>query len=335
MSGKRLLAALVLSALWWGGSGAERADAVCATRGRRCSTPPTRPGGTAGLTERQLAAVVSRLAPGERVVVPVVYHFVYNAYPTQRGDDPDDVEHLPPVTLAPYQTQALNRAFRGTAFSFLTAEAALLDFAPWRHDQRGSQPPTVDELTAMVREASAERAGSLHVFLVRDVENRAASPDTRSMFENARDVDGILMNRAYLPVLESLWPAGAKDPVIRRLYSEGQTLVHLVGHYFGLQHTFEPWPDADPFACGPPKCGQITDHVRDTPVHLLARVEMDRCYALDTCPNLPGLDPVHNFMNFVPDFCANEFTPGQVERMERMVRFYRPYLIVPGAAGSR
>ena len=46
------------------------------------------------------------------------------------------------------------------------------------------------------------------------------------------------------------------------------------------------------------------------------------------------MDPVTNFMNFETDVCASEFTPGQVERMERMVRLLRPHLIVPVAANT-
>src|SRR4029079_12851667 len=125
--------------------------------------------------------------------------------------------------------------------------------------------------------------------------------DTKSMFAGLRDVDGILMDRDYLPAVESLW--SPKDPRIARLYSQGVTLVHLVGHYFGLMHTFEPWPVlGQPEICRP-TCNETTDYVRDTPTHRQPRFEMDRCQALDSCPNLPGVDPVHNFMNFVPDFC--------------------------------
>ena len=42
----------------------------------------------------------------------------------------------------------------------------------------------------------------------------------------------------------------------------------------------------------------------------------------DSCP-LPGLDPIHNYMDYSYDTCYTEFTGGQSTRMDDMYDAYR------------
>ena len=46
----------------------------------------------------------------------------------------------------------------------------------------------------------------------------------------------------------------------------------------------------------------------------------------DTCP-APGLDPIYNFMDYSDDACLDEFTAGQVSRMNQMISLFRPTLV--------
>ena len=297
-----------------------------AYRGRRCSTPPG--GGGKALITRTLAGA-RRLEPGERIVVPIVYHVIYDTYVpfgTGPGETADDLEHAPPVALVELQTPVLNRAFQGTAFSFSTADVQLHSFVQWRSEGLG-YPPLAD-VVKMIRKLNAARPGVLHVFLMRkDDEETAAPPDTKRMYEKfRRPTDGIVMPWDYLPYEPSLRPV--ENPNVPLDYPDGETLVHLVGHYLGLLHTYEPWPGVEP-RCER-RCAQISDLVRDTPVHL--RTPTESCVPADSCTEYPGLDPVHNYMTAEPDVCTSEFTAGQIERMERMVRAFRPHFIVPAPA---
>jgi Pregnancy-associated plasma protein-A len=91
-------------------------------------------------------------------------------------------------------------------------------------------------------------------------------------------------------------------------YDQGETGTHEVGHWLNLAHTFEG------------KCSRTGDGVADTPAE---RTPTSGCpIGKDTCPS-PGLDPIHNYMDYSFDSCYTEFTPGQSQRMADAWLFYR------------
>lgn len=46
----------------------------------------------------------------------------------------------------------------------------------------------------------------------------------------------------------------------------------------------------------------------------------------DTCPSSPGIDPHNNVMNYMPDWCLYELTPGQMIRMVAQVKARKRYI---------
>jgi len=131
-------------------------------------------------------------------------------------------------------------------------------------------------------------------------------------------VDGVA-GYAYLP---NQWTEGSYMHGIVLDYRvlsyaggyDGDVAVHEAGHYLGLRHTFLN------------NCTTGNDQVDDTPAH--HEDYLWQCNNnLDSCPDLPGNDPVHNYMTYTSNSCQWEFTPGQKDRMHAMVATYRPHML--------
>jgi hypothetical protein len=94
-------------------------------------------------------------------------------------------------------------------------------------------------------------------------------------------------------------------------YNEGDTATHEVGHYLGLEHTFENGCDAP------------GDYVADTPPQ---DSPSEGCpVGRDSCPG-GGVDPIRNFMDYSYDSCMTEFSTDQSIRMQDLVAEYKPSL---------
>lgn len=70
--------------------------------------------------------------------------------------------------------------------------------------------------------------------------------------------------------------------------NQGFTSVHEAGHWLGLLHTFQTYA-----------CDDTGDMVDDTPASSIDSVGCP--IGKDSCPDSPGLDPIHNFMDYSDD----------------------------------
>ncbi|KAH8587114.1 hypothetical protein B0O99DRAFT_584917 [Bisporella sp. PMI_857] len=114
-------------------------------------------------------------------------------------------------------------------------------------------------------------------------------------------------------------PGGSLKP-----YNLGATLVHEVGHWLGLFHTFQPARDLYGIWIGDGCIGD-GDYVWDTPAE---RSSASGCpIGRDTCKgeslSRDGKDPIHNYMDYSDDTCLNDFTEGQISRMQVLYKQLR------------
>ena len=113
-------------------------------------------------------------------------------------------------------------------------------------------------------------------------------------------LDGIVIDWRTVP--------GASNEYADR-FDEGDTLTHEAGHWLNLEHTFYG------------HCNKNGDFVDDTPPQ---KSPSSGCpEGRDSCKKQPGLDPIHNYMDYSDDDCITEFTPGQSQRMGDAWLFYR------------
>ncbi|GAA4440414.1 zinc metalloprotease [Actinokineospora soli] len=151
----------------------------------------------------------------------------------------------------------------------------------------------------------------------RDEQSSTYRAKTRKGGMNALNI--WLVDFSYLGIATFPWGGNAKIDGIRVNYGSlpggdianydlGETATHEAGHWLGLYHTFQGG------------CTTKNDEVADTPAQ---SSPTEGCpEGRDSC-NLPGLDPIYNYMDYSYDSCYNQFSPGQSQRMSDMWTAYR------------
>lgn len=107
-------------------------------------------------------------------------------------------------------------------------------------------------------------------------------------------------------------------------YSQlGRILVHEVGHYLGLYHTFQGGCQGMTAV----NCSTDGDKVCDTPP---VNAPNSGCPAAswNTCTETPDLpDDIHNYMDYVSESCMTGFTNGQNDRILAAINLFRFNLV--------
>jgi hypothetical protein len=273
---------------------------VCADEGARA-----RPGAAKepnAISATKAAALgnpkVRATLPAGSVEVPTVFHVIsaapLTAAETARYED-----------LIAAQMEVLNEAYSGTDDGAAAGSPAT---------------PFTFDLTATTFTVNQAWAGLEYgTKATRDAKSALHQGDAGTLNVYVVDLGGGLLGYATFPqngkgqlaqdgvvILDESMPGGTVEP-----YNEGDTLVHEVGHWLGLFHTFQSG------------CHGPGDYVTDTPAEALPAFECDADAGRDSCPAAPGIDPITNFMDYTEDTCMNEFTPGQVRRMSNSWEAFR------------
>jgi hypothetical protein len=254
-----------------------------------------------GLVSRRVASVF-RSARELRVEIPIAFHVITDG----------SVGRVSNEQLR-QQVELLNTAYASSGFSFVLRSRETVDRPEWflmEPDGQAEQDAKQELGVRTDRALNIYVANSSYLGYARWPWELASKPA----------LDGVVIRSDTLPV---------RDPLAVP-YSEwnlGMTAVHEVGHWLGLLHTFDTVDPRTVSGCDP------GDEVADTPATAMEHYgpsDLDSACPVsvfDTCPEMPGSDPIDNYMEYSADRCLTHFTVGQAERMLTMVRTYRASLI--------
>ncbi|TGD57689.1 M43 family zinc metalloprotease [Flavobacterium humi] len=280
----------------------------------------------------QLSRNALAIPPSGSITIPVVVYVVHDGTPLTNISD----------AQVNAQLLALNNYFLNTGIQFcLATKANTTSPVPVANasdiqtttgiihvNNPGLSNHFSSSQSSLVATASPQitKDRYLRIWVVKSIDGNNSGILGYSMYPNTSPVfDGIVMRYDVF---------GNGNPNLLANYNMGKVLVHEVGHYLALYHTFDG-------SCSNTSnnCLLDGDHVCDTPA--VAAPNFNCVPGTNSCPETPPvLDDLSNYMDYGNHNCQNHFSTGQIQRMLTTLNLYRNTLfesdniIYTGTCGS-
>ncbi|MFN7912682.1 MAG: M43 family zinc metalloprotease [Bacteroidota bacterium] len=280
----------------------------------------------------------SNADPNHTIWIPVVFHVVYNpALPAQNISDAQIQSQLAilnsrfsnsnahvngvdtKIQFCFAKTNPFNQPTTGvTRFSVAQNQFYINTFN--YGDERPSLTaidkwPSDKYLNIWIANTLQEVKDNVtNIYYIQDLSGQSSIP----IFGYSLPDDGIILNYKYVGNIGTASIPG---------FDKGTTLVHEVGHWLGLFHTFQIYPN-QPSTCANVLCNNVGDRICDTePVDVPAiadsyNVNIDPTKRKDCNQNIVSAE---NYMDYNFNQYNNFFTSDQKDRMRFSLSYYRNY----------
>lgn len=256
--------------------------------GGRCRTADLSDDEIASREADMLAMPESMVNPNKKTVRAFL-HIITNS---------DGVGNIPDSAINA-QMVVLNKAVKGSSIQFELAATKVTANNDWYNAKMYSDAET--QMKKALRKGSYK---DLNIYTTAQSDNTLGWATYPGNVGSEFHRDGVVVDYRT-------FPGGSFAP-----YNLGQTVSHEVGHWLGLQHTFNGGC-ASSFTAG--------DQVADTPAEASPNVGCPA--SRNSCPGdsegLAGDDPIHNYMDYSDDYCMDNLTRGQWTRIKKQWALYR------------
>ena len=273
-----------------------------------------------GANQHLMDAVINNIHVGkvdtrQELVIPIVVHVVYRL----------DSEDIPDEQILE-QIEVLNTAFSGESLTsaqvpkVFSSSSTAVNFQFCLADTDPSGMPT-SGITR--KEVELLNIGASSNLFYNDLGGKDAWDTDRYINIWVAETGGLFIGKASFPgvdpkpeqgiVMDVNFFGGLKSLSGAGIFDEGKTLVHEMGHYFGLEHLW----GSDLSDCS------SEDGIADTPK--TGSTYLNTC--LDQSFSCGSTDMTGNYMMYTSDACLHYFTKGQKERMRLILAQYRSDLL--------